>query len=144
MCLASVRAKKRWYLDGRCSRHMTGDKSQFISLEAKNRGVVTFGDNGKGKIIDLDNILITPSTCIENILLIEGLMHNLFSISQLCNIGFNILFKSSYCIVTSSFDDSIKFIGKRHGNVYIVDLDKLKNENIKSLIAMSAKVNESS
>ena len=58
-----------------------GNKSQFISLEAKDRGVVIFGENGEGKIIDLDNILITPSTSMENILLIEGLKHNLLSIS---------------------------------------------------------------
>ena len=44
---------------------MTGDKSQFISLEAKNEGAVTFGDNGKDKIIDLNNILITPSLVLK-------------------------------------------------------------------------------
>ena len=105
--------------------------------------MVTFGGNDKGKIIDFINILITPSTCIENILLVEGLIHNLLSISQLYDRGFSVSFKSSRCIETSSFDDSIKFIRKRYGNVYIVDLDKLKNENIQCLVAMSAKVNES-
>ena len=52
--------------------------------------MVTFGDNGKGKIIGLDNIMITPFTCIKNILLVEGLMHNLLSISQLYDKDFNI------------------------------------------------------
>ena len=71
-------------------------------------------------------------------------MYNLLSISQLYDKGFNISFKSSHCIITSSFDESIKFIEKRHGNVYIIDIDKLKNNNIKYLVAMNAKVNESS
>ena len=35
-------------------------------------------------------------------------------------------------------------MGKRHGNIYIIELDELKNKNIKYLITMNAKVNESS
>ena len=55
---------------------MIGDESQFITLKAKNGGMVTFGDNDKEKIIRIGNIGITPSTCIENILLVDGLKHN--------------------------------------------------------------------
>ena len=102
---------------------MTGDESQFITLEAKNGGMVTFGDNGKEKIIDIGNIGITPSTCIENILFVDDLKHNLLIISQLCDKSYKVVFESFMCIVTSLFDDSTKFIGYRHGNVYIVDLD---------------------
>ena len=50
---------------------MTGDESQFITLKAKNGGMVTFEDDGKGKIISIDNIDITFSTCIKNILLLK-------------------------------------------------------------------------
>ncbi|KAK8944883.1 hypothetical protein KSP39_PZI008049 [Platanthera zijinensis] len=42
-----------WYLDSGCSKHMTGNKEKFFSLEMKKGGVVTFGDNGKGKIIGI-------------------------------------------------------------------------------------------
>ena len=62
---------------------MTGDKSQFISLKAKDEGVVIFGDNNKYKIIDLDNIKITPTTYIKNIFFVDGLMYNLLRINQL-------------------------------------------------------------
>ena len=55
---------------------MTDDKSQFITFEPKN-GVVTFEDNGKGRIIGVGNIHITPFTSIQNILLVDGLKHNL-------------------------------------------------------------------
>ena len=67
VCLASEATKRKWYLDSGCSRHMTSDELQFITLEAKNGGMVTFEDNDKEKIIDIDNIGITPSTCIKNI-----------------------------------------------------------------------------
>ena len=34
-----------------CSRHMTGDESNFAFLTRRKGGYVTFGDNGKGRII---------------------------------------------------------------------------------------------
>ena len=81
VCLATKENKRLWYLDSGCSRHMTGDVKQFTSLEAMNGGSVTFGDNGKGKIIGIGKVHITPSSCISNVLLVEGLKHNLLSIS---------------------------------------------------------------
>ena len=87
---------------------MTGGESQFITLEAKNRGMVIFGDNGKEKIIGIGNIDITPSTYIKNILLIDSLKHNLLSISQLCDKGYKVIFEPSMCIITSLFDDSTR------------------------------------
>ena len=109
---------------------MTDDESQFITLEVKNEGMVTFGDNGKEKIISIGNISIIPSTCIQNILLVNGLKHNLLSISQLCDKGYKIIFESTMYIVTSPFDDSTRFIGHRYSNVYMVDLDNLSMQNM--------------
>ena len=133
MCLASQSIKQKWYLDSGCSRDMISDESQFIILEAKNGGMVTFRDNGKRKIIGIGNIGITPSTCIENVLLVDSLKHNLLSICQLCDKDYKVVFESSMCIVTSPIDISIRFIGHRHGNVYIVDLDDLALRNIQYL-----------
>ena len=92
---------------------MTGDKDQFITLEIKEGGVVTFGDNGKRHIIGLGKIQITPSTFIENVLYVKGLRHNLISISQLCDIGYKVSFESHLCMVTNLIDNSIVFIGNR-------------------------------
>ncbi|GKV42140.1 hypothetical protein SLEP1_g49577 [Rubroshorea leprosula] len=47
VCLVS-KMKNKWYLDSGCSRHMTGDPSQFSSLMPLDGGTVTFGDSGKG------------------------------------------------------------------------------------------------
>ena len=58
---------------------MIDDKDQFITLEIK--GVVTFGNDGKEKIIEIDNICITTSIFNDNILLFYNLKHNLLSIS---------------------------------------------------------------
>ena len=56
MCLVAQGAKKRWYLDSGCSRHMIGDKDQFVTLKIKEGGVVTFRDNGKGHIVGFGKI----------------------------------------------------------------------------------------
>ena len=101
-----------------------GDKDQFVTLEIKEEGGITFGDNGKGHIIRLGKIQITPSTFIENILYVKGLRHNLISISLLCDIGYKVSFESLLCIVTNPIDNSIIFIGNRQGNVYMIDLNK--------------------
>ena len=123
---------------------MAGDKDLFFTLELKDGGTVTFGDNGKGRIIGIGKIKITPFIFIENVLLVDKLKHNILSISQLCDRGFNVLFESSMCIVSSSLDSSVKFIGHRLGNVYMVDLNDLAMKSSTSLMAMNAKVRETS
>ena len=92
---------------------MMGDIDQFFTLESKDEGSVTFGDNHKERIIDIGKIKITPFTFIEDVLLVEKLKHNLLSISQLCDVGFNVFFKTSICIVVDPLDSSSYFIGHR-------------------------------
>ena len=54
----------------------TVDESQFIMLEAKDGGILTFVDNGKGKVNVTGNIKITPSIFIKSIMLIGTLKYN--------------------------------------------------------------------
>ena len=79
MCLIAER--KLWYLDSDDSRHMTGDKSKFVSLKAKEEGFVTYGDNNKGRILGVGSIGNSLTTSIEHVLYSEGLKYNLLSIS---------------------------------------------------------------
>ncbi|KAH9791901.1 hypothetical protein KPL71_003915 [Citrus sinensis] len=49
--------KNKWYLDSRCSKHMTGSYARFSSfIKIENGGDVSFGDNSKGKILGIDNL----------------------------------------------------------------------------------------
>ena len=82
--------KEKWFLDSGCSRHMTGDESKFAFLTRRKGGYVTFGDNGKGRIIGHGSIGNNSSSLIENVFLVDGLKHNLLSISQLCDKGFKV------------------------------------------------------
>ncbi|XP_059639430.1 uncharacterized protein LOC132281779 [Cornus florida] len=95
----SSSSKDKWFLDSGCSRHMTGDHSKFLSIEPHKGGSVTFGDNSKGKVIGIGSIGISSSLSIDDVLLVKDLKHNLLSISQLCDKGYDVLFKSNKCIV---------------------------------------------
>jgi len=50
-CLKAKEKQKSWYLDSGCSRHMTGEKSMFLTLTMKEGENVKFGVNHFGKII---------------------------------------------------------------------------------------------
>ena len=120
---------------------MIGDKEAFVTLRMKEGGTVTFGDDSKGHIMGIGKIQITPQTCLENVLYVLGLKHNLISISQLCDKGYKVSFESSSCRVTNPFDTSIVFIGHRQGNIYVIDLNDIVNIN-HCLVVDNAKSNE--
>lgn len=73
-----------WYLDSGCSRHMSGEKSLFTSLEKHNGGNVQFGDGSKSKVTGKGSVNIPAMLTPQNVLLVDGLKANLLSISQLC------------------------------------------------------------
>ena len=88
-----------WYLDSGCSHHMTGERAMFSSISPKDGGYVTFGDNAKGKIVGEGKVGKSPNTTIENVLLVDGLKHNLLSISQFCDKNCKVVFESNKCVV---------------------------------------------
>jgi len=62
-------------------------------------GVVTFTGNQKGPIIDVGRIYVPPYPLIDIVLLVKRLKHNLLSISQLCDNGYNVTFNMDMCII---------------------------------------------
>ena len=90
---------------------------------------MTFGDNGKGRIIGHGSIGNNSSSLIENVLLVNGLKHNLLIISQLCDKGFKVIFESSHYIIKDSQNDKIIFMGHRNENVDTIDILKYEGHN---------------
>ena len=79
---------QQWYLDSGCSKHMTGDKSKFLSISFKQEGHITYGDNNKGRIVGRGSIGDKDILVIHDVLYVEGLKHNLLSIrSIVCKIS---------------------------------------------------------
>ena len=137
MCLKSTKIKSKWYLDSGCSRHKTGDKDQFNKLDAKDGGHVTFRDNAKGKIIGIREIGNPQSLSIHHVLFVDGLKYNLLSISQLCDMENKVIFYPKNCFVSSLDEDKVIFSGERVDNVYVIDLNKIDNKDIKCLMFIS-------
>ena len=70
--------KEKWFLDCGYSRHMIGYESKFAFFARRKRGYMTFGDNGKSRIIRHGSVGNNSSSLIENVLLVDGLKHNLW------------------------------------------------------------------
>ena len=68
-------------------------------------------------------------------LYVEGLKHNLLSISQLCDKGFRVCFDAHACHVIDSSTNQVIYVGKRHENVYVIHIDEIKFHKESCLIA---------
>ena len=108
---------------------MTGDKECFLSFEEKEGGSVTFGNNDKAKIKGMGIIGKNNSAKIKDVQYVEGLKHNLLSISQLCDNGYEVIFKPSICEIKQTSSGKIIFTGSRHKNLYILFLDEIPTES---------------
>ena len=106
------------------------------SLEFKAGGYVGFGGNQKGKIIGSGTIGNGSLPFITNVLLVDGLMHNLLSISQLSDNGYDIIFNQKSCKAVSQKDGTILFNGKRKNNIYKIKLSELKSQKVKCLMSV--------
>ncbi|WVZ69516.1 hypothetical protein U9M48_018290 [Paspalum notatum var. saurae] len=92
-------------MDSGCTQHMTSDSRMFTSPshDVEGHDKITFGDNSKGKVEGLGKIEISSEHSISNVLLVDYLNFNLLSVGQLCDLGFQCLFKPNEVIV-SKFD----------------------------------------
>jgi len=91
---------------------MTGDASLLTGLTLKDGGYVTYGDNNKDKIVDSGNIVVKGNLTIQNVLLVEGLKHNLLSISHLCDKGLQVTFQSEIYLFPVETQDKLTLLVK--------------------------------
>ena len=84
----------------------------------------------------IGTVSMTSNLMIENVLLVEGLKHNLLSISQLCDKDFGVVFYNNKCCINSC-DGKTLIVGHRHENVYTLDCSSAHDAHLKCLTAMS-------
>ena len=103
---------------------MTGDRDKFKSLVIKDGATVTFGGNQSGKITGVGEV--GP---VKDVYLVDGLCHNLLSVSQSTDKGNWIIFDSHECIIVDKQDLNLdkanlkcKLKANRNGNLYTLDL----------------------
>lgn len=94
---------------------MTGDKLKFLSLAPMKEGKVSFGDGKKkGTVIGVGKIGRNESRALEEFYHVDGLKHNLLSISQLCDKANKVTLTSIGCRVKKLDTKEIVLIAKRH------------------------------
>jgi len=116
---------------------MTGEKSNFLSLTVAQGGTVAFGNGKFGTIVRICKIGESLSHSIDSVYLIDGLKHNLFSVSQLCDKDNLVVFSlTRYLVVNMNIGDVV-LREKRHKNVYKVCISSLSQNNLTCLSALN-------
>ena len=110
-----------WILDSRCSRHMTRDRALMSNVVEKVGPVVTFGDNIKGLTQGYGS-LEARNVIIDNVYVVEGLNHNILSISQFCDKGYGVLFNKEKCQILHKENGFPALQGVRKGHLFVDEL----------------------
>ena len=101
---------------------MTGEKALLSEIVEKAGPSVTFGDNGKGRTTGY-GVLRSGNVVILDVSLVEGLKHNLLSISQFTDKGYRVEFVKDRCTISGNKDGKIALQGVRKGDLFIADLN---------------------
>ena len=99
-----------------------GYQQFYNPIKVSRRCTVTFGDDLKGKIIGIGNIKVGSSPLIEDVVLANGLIHNLLSITQVWDKVLRVIFDDSTCDVLVKKSNTCVRFGFRENNVYIIDM----------------------
>ena len=84
------------------------------------------------------SIYVSSCFSIEKVLLVDGLKHNLLSVSQLCDKCFIVCFHNNKCTLTLKNDISLE--GFRVDNIYKINLDRV---DTKTEICLKTTLDES-
>nr|GEX61214.1 integrase, catalytic region, zinc finger, CCHC-type, peptidase aspartic, catalytic [Tanacetum cinerariifolium] len=109
-----------WYLDSRCSKHMTGDRSQLINFVQKFLGTIKFRNDHAAKIMGYGDYKIGNVTILR-VYFVEGLGHNLFSVGQFCDSDLEVAFRQHTCFIRN-LDGVDMLTGSRGKNLYTLSL----------------------
>ena len=63
---------------------------------------------------------------IENVVLVDGLKHNLLSVSQLYDKDFNVIFDELACSVIDRQTNACIFFRFRENNAYMIDMSNMQ------------------
>ncbi|WVZ81125.1 hypothetical protein U9M48_028541 [Paspalum notatum var. saurae] len=111
-----------WIMDSGCSRHMTGHRKWFSSLNlVSTKEYITFGDNGQGKVMGVGSVSLSAKLSLREVAFVRNLGFNLVSVSQLLDEGFEVRFKKGACCVLDA-EKTLVCSLLPFGQVFRVDL----------------------
>ena len=101
---------------------MSGDKYKFISLSEHKSGNITFGNDAPGRIKGKGMVSLSNGKGkAQDVPFVDGLKHNLLSVSQMCDKGCEVLFTAKDCEIKTVSSGKLVAKGIRtENNVYIL------------------------
>ncbi|GJU17588.1 retrovirus-related pol polyprotein from transposon TNT 1-94 [Tanacetum coccineum] len=123
-----------WYLDSRCSKHMTGNRSQLMNFVSKFLGIVRFGNDQIARIIGYGDYQLGNVT-ISRVYYVEGLGHNLFSVgsrdTNLYTISLDDMLKTSpICLLSKASKTKSWLWHRRLSHLNFGTLNKLAKDGL--------------
>ncbi|GJS33012.1 retrovirus-related pol polyprotein from transposon TNT 1-94 [Tanacetum coccineum] len=122
-----TKRKPIWYLDSRCSRHMTGVKCYLYKYVEQLGPKVVFGDDSTCITEGYGSIKYNCIVFIK-VEFVNGLKYNLISISQLCDAKYIVQFDEKRGTIFNS-DKEVIMITPRVRDVYVLDMTSFAQES---------------
>jgi hypothetical protein len=97
---------------------------------------VTFGDDKKGKVLDISVIKVNDCFTLNDVALVDRLRYNPLSVSQLCDVDLSVLFHKSDSHVLDSSGKRVCGIS-RIGKVFQADFSSAQS-SLRCLISQSS------
>nr|GEZ07675.1 integrase, catalytic region, zinc finger, CCHC-type, peptidase aspartic, catalytic [Tanacetum cinerariifolium] len=108
------------YAYSRCSKYMTGDRSQLTNFVNKFLGTVKFGNDHVAKIMGYGDYKIR-NVIISRVNFVEGLGHNLFFVGHFCDSDLEVAFCQHTCFIRN-LEGVDLLTGSRGNNLYTLSL----------------------
>jgi hypothetical protein len=107
---------------------MTGEKCKFLSLKENKSGSVTFGNVAPGKIRGKGIVILSNGRRkSQDVLFVDGLKNNIFSVSLICDRGCEVTFTAKNCkIKIVNIGEMLEKGVRNKNNVYVLKEDKYK------------------
>ena len=101
---------------------MTGDENKLLTYNAlEKEKKVTFGKDTPAVIKGKGSVFLKEKVKANNFIYVDGLKHNLLSVSQMCDQGTEVVFSSKECVVRDLNTSKTIIKGKRTpSNLYVL------------------------
>ncbi|KAI3496474.1 hypothetical protein L1887_38838 [Cichorium endivia] len=112
-----------WYIDSGCSCHMTGRREELREYQSlRNGGRIRYGNNATGEIKGY-GMITNGELSIRKVAYVEGLQHNLISVSQLVvGTGLKVTFDEEGSELIEKNSEKIVLKSKRKGEMFPLDM----------------------
>uniref|UniRef100_A0A2N9GT15 Uncharacterized protein n=1 Tax=Fagus sylvatica TaxID=28930 RepID=A0A2N9GT15_FAGSY len=116
--VSSVVSGNTWYFDSTCCNHMSPDSQLFSSVIPTIHALLIQTTNGSHISVSHTGSVSTPTLSFSDTYLIPNLILNLKSASQLCELGYDLWFRSSSCRVQDPQTNQVLGTGRRMGRMF--------------------------